>query len=287
MRFSRKPVALRLSNYLAPSQRFLVARTQVSAKHGANAHRHDFAEFFWITAGTCRHRYDGGSEILDAGDIRFVRPEHTHEFASVGGLGAQLTNIALGADFIPLWGKTYPALGGHFFWNANRRPSGQRLGMEHIARLEEAADALARETSNLLRLHYVMMRLFIELLSGHDRTPLTLPAWLKRGVGKLAEISVFGNGVPGFVKACGRCPEHVSRATRKHLGVTPGSLVNEARMNYAARQLRMTDDNILNIMIDCGLNNPSHFYALFRARYGATPRQYRLHRQRIVGFIDD
>lgn len=54
-------------------------------------------------------------------------------------------------------------------------------------------------------------------------------------------------------------------------------------MKDAARQLRMTDHDILNIMYDCGLSNPSHFYKLFKARYGETPRKYRLNQQKLVG----
>jgi AraC-like DNA-binding protein len=35
-------------------------------------------------------------------------------------------------------------------------------------------------------------------------------------------------------------------------------------MNYSARQLAQTAQPIVDIALDCGLNNLSHFYALFR-----------------------
>lgn len=282
MPFSRKPVTLLLSNFLTPPQQFLVARTHISTKYGPNAHRHDFAEFFWITGGACEHHFQGGRETLSPGDIRFVRPEHAHEFNPLDSAGAHLTNIALPANFLAAWGGSYPPLNRQFFWNTSGHPEGHRLTKETGAWLNHAAGALARDTSNLLALHHFMMRLFLEALAERHDAP-HLPLWLKRGLEKIPHI--FADGVPGFVKACGRSPEHVSRATRKHLGTTPGELVNRARMDYAAKQLRMTDDNILNIMMDCGLNNPSHFYALFRKHYGETPRQYRLHRQGLVGQV--
>jgi AraC family cel operon transcriptional repressor len=282
MKFSRETATLHLSDFLTPPQRFLVASTHISTHSRTNSHRHDFAEFFWVTAGTCEHGFDGGSEILEKGDLRFVCPEHAHEFAPLDADGAQLTNIALAADFIPAWIKSYPSLAGHFFWSTAGHPEGHRLTKERAARLTHAAADLARETFHLMVLHHFMMRLFMESLGERHDAP-HLPSWLKRGIEKLPAVSVFTAGVPGFVKACGRSPEHVSRATRKHLATTPGELVNRTRMHYAAQQLRMTDENILNIMMDCGLNNPSHFYALFRVHYGETPRQYRLHRQGLVG----
>lgn len=127
-----------------------------------------------------------------------------------------------------------------------------------------------------------MMGLFIGELMESLEGPC-LPLWLKTGLEKIPQV--LTEGVPGFVKACGRSSEHVSRATRKHLGATPGELINKARMNYTAQQLRMTDAKILDIMFDCGLNNPSHFYELFRSQYGETPRQYRLRRMRLIGQV--
>ena len=282
MSFPSKPVTLHLSDFLTEPQRFLVAHNHIATKYEPNLHRHDFAEFFWGTSGTCEHVYQGGSEILQAGDIRFVCPEHAHEFRPVDADGFQLTNIALPADFIPIWGESYPSLQGNFFWSSAGHPAGHRLGKETVAGLDQAVTVLASKTDGLLFLHHFMMRFFIEALAERHDVP-HLPSWLKQGMQQLSEIAVFAAGVPGFVKACGRSPEHVSRASRKYLGSTPGALVNRARMDFAAQQLRMTDDNILNIMLDCGLNNPSHFYALFRQHYSETPRHYRLQRQGLLG----
>lgn len=280
MVFSRRPLTLRLADFVTPPQCFLVARTHISPKYGPNLHRHDFAEFFWITDGVCEHRFQGGSETLGPGDIRFVRPEHSHEFSSLDAGGARLTNIALPADFIKAWEESYPLLAGQFFWSASGRPEGHRPTMEAATHLDQAASELAGDTANLLVLHHFMMHLFLDALDKRHYAQ-HLPFWLKHGMERLPRV--FTDGVSGFVRACGRSPEHVSRATRKHLDKTPGDLVNRARMDYAAQQLRMTDDNILNIMMDCGLTNPSHFYALFRKHYGQTPRQYRLRRHGVLG----
>ena len=66
------------------------------------------------------------------------------------------------------------------------------------------------------------------------------------------------------------------RATVRWLKQTPTEIVNTVRMDYSARQLTETARPILEIALDCGLNNLSHFYALFRQRFGVSPRKYRL-----------
>jgi AraC family cel operon transcriptional repressor len=53
-------------------------------------------------------------------------------------------------------------------------------------------------------------------------------------------------------------------------------------MEFAARELRVTSRPIADIALDCGLNNLSHFYSLFRSAHGQTPRAYRLAHHRIV-----
>ena len=46
-------------------------------------------------------------------------------------------------------------------------------------------------------------------------------------------------------------------------------------MQYAAMALGSSDQSISGVALDCGIENMSHFYKLFRAHYGVTPRAYR------------
>jgi len=93
---------------------------------------------------------------------------------------------------------------------------------------------------------------------------------------------VFACGAPGFVRAAGRSAEHVARTVRAVFGVTPSDYVNRVRMDYAARELRITTRPIAEIALDCGLNNLSHFYGLFRRSQGETPRAHRIAHYRSV-----
>lgn len=50
--------------------------------------------------------------------------------------------------------------------------------------------------------------------------------------------------------------------------------LNELRLAHAARLLREGEHSITGVMFSCGFNDVTHFYRLFRARYGAPPRAW-------------
>ena len=62
---------------------------------------------------------------------------------------------------------------------------------------------------------------------------------------------------------------------RRHLGISPSGYVNGVRMEHAARLLTDSDASIEQVSLECGIDNQSHFYRLFRARFATTPRAYR------------
>jgi AraC family cel operon transcriptional repressor len=105
--------------------------------------------------------------------------------------------------------------------------------------------------------------------------PEDAPTWLIQACSDIRKPEHFSRGVEQFLRLCGRSREHVARTVRQHLHQTPTEYVNSIRMTYAQRQLEMGSQDILDIAMDCGIQNLSHFYNLFRARTGTTPRKYR------------
>ncbi len=65
------------------------------------------------------------------------------------------------------------------------------------------------------------------------------------------------------------------RAFKRHTGETIVSYRNKRRLEQALLQLRQSDVHILDIALDCGFNDLSHFNKLFKTIIGQTPRQYR------------
>ena len=58
-------------------------------------------------------------------------------------------------------------------------------------------------------------------------------------------------------------------------GNTPVSYIHHARLGYAARLLRESNDTIESIMLQVGFRNATHFYNSFKREFGMTPKDYR------------
>ncbi len=262
--------------YFDPGSQFVVARYCYTRHTNMGLHGHDYAEVSWITQGKCRHITADREEKLVTGDIRFIRPQDVHRFKSIGPQPMHLTNIAFPEDILERWAHDYPCLDGRFFWSDAPIPDGVHLSEKQLDALENQTERLATRVHQLFYVHRFMLNLFAEIMPPAPDVR-HLPDWLKRGLTGLEDIETLQGGAAAFARLCGRSPEHVARECRRLLGDTPTTLVNQARLAEAARQLRMSNHDILSIMYECGFTNSSHFYSLFKQRYGVTPRDYRIH----------
>lgn len=66
------------------------------------------------------------------------------------------------------------------------------------------------------------------------------------------------------------------RRFKEAFGESPARYIKEQRLQEAARRLRYEDSSISNIAYDCGFQDPSTFSTLFSARFGRSPRDFRL-----------
>lgn len=108
-------------------------------------------------------------------------------------------------------------------------------------------------------------------------TPESFRTWLALACQAAGSPRVFPKGASGFVGIAGRGHEHVCRMTRRNMGVSPSAFINRVRLEHAAMLLGSSDLPVAEIAHDCGIENISHFFKLFRQTYGNTPGQYRRH----------
>ncbi len=257
------PQTLRWQQIVPPGDAFHVARVWKTPADPTRLHTHDFAEVFWIDSGAGS---ESGTHALHPGDLIFVRPTDTHALESPTMM--QLTNVAFPRDTYDWLVNRYPTP-----WTTAPR---QHLDPASLQRLTRAADELFSAPRTRLSIERFLLNL-LHLLTPppHPALPAEAPDWFRHACGELAKPEHFRQGAPALAKLAGRSPEHVARVTRAWLHETPSDYVNRVRMQYAARQLAMTDAKIMDIVLDCGLANLSHFYRLFRRQFGITPQTYR------------
>ncbi|MBC3383099.1 AraC family transcriptional regulator [Pseudomonas sp. SWRI179] len=69
-------------------------------------------------------------------------------------------------------------------------------------------------------------------------------------------------------------PSYLSRAFKRHYGMTPHAFLVNRRIQFARRQLR-EGKLIADVALDCGFADQAHFQRAFKQHLAATPGQYR------------
>jgi AraC family cel operon transcriptional repressor len=176
-------------------------------------------------------------------------------------------------DFI---GERYFPEQSWAFWKTGDFPMNENIELFQRQRLDAWADELARSPRHRFYIERFLLNLLHELHPAPQTAwPSEMPTWLLRALQEIERPEHFTRGVAGFVSLTGYSREHATRCLRQFVGITPTDLVNRARMAHAAHLLVMSHQSIIEIGLSCGLDNLSHFYVLFRAHYGMTPRAYR------------
>jgi AraC family cel operon transcriptional repressor len=245
-------------------------------------HEHDFHEVFWIDDGQGWHLVNGERRKLLPGALTLVRSDDRHGFQADEGRSFRLVNVAFSRKTWSYLVRRYaPSQGDPMKKDLSGREF--MLSAPHLTELGIMTSELvggARNASSVDR--FLLNLLYLLTVARPAGAAEQAPAWLRDACRAIGDPQLFPEGTSALVKLTGRSPEHVAREVRRWLGKTPTDVVNDARLAHAASRLTETDDAILRIAFDCGFENVSHFYRLFRGRYAATPGQYRARRQRLV-----
>lgn len=70
-------------------------------------------------------------------------------------------------------------------------------------------------------------------------------------------------------------PFYVSKMLKDRKGITMRQYVISYRLKLAKRMLELTDKPATEIAVACGFTDSSYFTKMFKAAYGATPKEYR------------
>lgn len=231
-------------------------------------HTHDFAELFVVESGSAVHDRDGSEHALESGDVVFVVPETVHRFVTPTA-DFRLTNVAFPVSFLSVIREAIPE--GERVWTRHTESIG--LDTPQKVRVLRVTHDLARSNTRL-----VLVQLLVEiLLSAQTATePRGQPSWVQEAleVWQKDEVAV-GQGVAGLAAIAGRSREHVSRTVRSATGERAIDVINETRLELAATLLRTTDESIARVASRVGFSGLSHFYRLFKGRFGVTPAIFR------------
>jgi AraC family transcriptional regulator, dual regulator of chb operon len=268
-------VHFKLQDFVRPGEAYHYARTTLTADNVARYHDHDYHEVFWVLRGEGEHRWNGRKSPLRAGTLCLIRPADRHVVTGSAHSPLLIVNLAFPNDAWQHVQRRYFSDERDCF----ALPEAQRMWKIEL-RGASGPVHWAERLNHPVRPRVVLDGFLMELPFWRPHvassTKDAVPDWLMRAQREIVRPENFGGGTLAFARLAGRSPSHVARAAVRTLGRTPTEIVNAARIEHSAQQLAETTKPILDIMLDCGLTNLSHFYALFRKRFGVSPRRYRL-----------
>ncbi len=274
---------LKIKRFIPQGEFYHFARPELTAERAVNLHCHDFHEVFWMEEGHGWHWINGGRRELRPGKLVLVRAPDAHGFSVASGRAIRIVNVAFHCSTWRYLRARYFAGQPDFFGARDAATREFELSPGEVRTLQQAAREL--DVTPRGRVH--IERFLLNLLCARRAAAPgpqgpAVPDWLRAACLAISDPAHFERGTRGFAALAHHSPEHVAREVRRWLGRTPTDIVNEARMAHAAGRLAASSDPILEISLECGFENLSHFYRLFAARFGSSPRQYRLRQQRIV-----
>lgn len=107
-----------------------------------------------------------------------------------------------------------------------------------------------------------------------DRCP---PAWLRHAQELLCEQCTLSANIAEIAAAVQVHPVHLTRTFRRFFHCTPGEYLRARRLEKAAALLAQTHKPLLEIALESGFADQSHFSKAFLRNYGTSPRCYRQH----------
>ncbi|MEM9969533.1 MAG: AraC family transcriptional regulator [Pseudomonadota bacterium] len=270
-----------IADYLRSGERSHVARKQLARRWPEKAHDHDYYEVFCIESGQTDHWINGQREALAPGHLSFIRPNDTHAFRADQAIGCGILNVMVPADIVRHLRERYAAEFAHRLFDAQTEmPEAFALGGARLDSAVRLMRGLVGARMSLARVEAFLLTMANDVVSAEATVPARVPRWLAEACESVREPAVFRGGAPAFIAAAGRSHEHVCRACRQFLDTTPTDYINRIRAEFAADRLAHSSTPISAIAAECGLENVSHFYRVFRSHYGTTPRAFRLHNQR-------
>ncbi|WP_147569989.1 helix-turn-helix domain-containing protein, partial [Edwardsiella tarda] len=103
-----------------------------------------------------------------------------------------------------------------------------------------------------------------------------IPLWLRDTVSEMHDKQKFGeNALVNMVMLSGKSQEYLTRATRRYYDKTPMQIIHDIRINFAKKQLEITNYSITDIAFDAGYSSPSLFIKTFKKITSLTPNSYR------------
>lgn len=271
-----------LADFIREDEVLHLARVTIHSRRDISLHKHDFAEIFWVESGSGTHLINGQEIKLNPGNLVMIRPNDHHTFTS-SKKGLTIMNLAFSTETLNYLKARYFSNLNYYFWTDSFLPFTTFVDVALIRQISRRAEESFKFRNSLLYLDSLLLFIFRSIAANEDiGVNKQIPLWLNNAIKDFCTPELFKQGYSGFANICEKNIDHVNRTVRKVLNKSLSDLIAELRMNFAAKQLVITNVPIKTICSDCGFNSLGHFYKTFRKIYQVTPSDFRKINQNVA-----
>jgi AraC family transcriptional regulator, transcriptional activator of pobA len=272
----------RLADMAEPAQVVWAEGMDVRPADRREPHRHDYHELIWIRSGSGQHLIDGEPLPIEEGTVTIIGRGQVHVFEQGENLYGAV--LRLRDELLPGDAKRLPAS-----WMLSGR-CGRSVpvpgdGADQLEALLRALDdELKRPTgpeSSQLRGHLISVVL-LWLERWYDASQEERPdpdeaevRLLRCFVQVLERDYADHHDAVHYADELRVPPATLSRALTQVTGRGTKELVLDRVMSEAARLLRFTDQNVQQVALRVGYDDPLYFSRAFKRHFGESPMAYR------------
>ncbi len=233
-------------------------------------HQHDYYEFTLVLTGRYYQEINGKRVLLERGDFVFIPlGSHHQSFYDFGA--TRILNVGISKRFFEQ--HYHPLL--PFCFVASQV---YRANNSFLTYIETVIASLNFRESGLDEFVEVVTFYIINRLRHHREEQVLddLPQRLKTTVETMHDKRQFSeNALENMVHLSAKSQEYLTRATQRYYSKTPMQIINEIRINFAKKQLEMTNYSVTDIAYESGYSSPSLFIKTFKKLTSFTPNSYR------------
>ncbi len=240
-----------------------------------SAHTHDFYEIICVLEGKCAHEVNGTCFDAGPGAVFLLTPGDGHSFLSQED-GTNVLALSIMPGEMRNWIVAY-----HYPSDEEQKDGMQKIRTlqltdeqrEHLAATAGTISVSIRERLPLLR---VILGTFLAYFAEQE---VSSASGTEEEITQLLpEMSMpehVREGIPALMRITNYSHSQLCRIFSAKLNMTPNEYITELRMREGYRLVTTTNMSYDEVAARCGFGSLSHFYRLFRARFGTTPGEVR------------
>ena len=233
-------------------------------------HQHDYYEFTIVLTGRYYQEINSERVLLERGNYVFIPMGSSHQsFYEFGS--TRLFNVGISKRFFDT--HYQPLIPG-------------ALVASQVYSIKDSFLNYIESVIASLHFRENDFNEFIELVSFYiinhlrhqkeDATQDEIPSWLKTTIESMHDKNKFGeDALSNMISLSGKCQEYLTRSTQRHYNKTPMQIINDIRIDFAKKQLEVTDSSITDIAYESGYSSASIFIKKFKQSTAFTPSHYR------------